>query len=73
MQVNGQGEKKLARKKSLAVGVACVAIFGPVPGSTGRTFEFWVLNKWVFNFCVRSIPLEGNRDGQMKTKHTSPK
>ena len=29
MKVNGPGEYKLARKKSLAVGVACMAIHGP--------------------------------------------
>ena len=28
-----------------------MAIYGPAPGLKGRTFELWVLNKWVFNFC----------------------
>ena len=40
MQVNGPEGYKVARKKSLAVGVACMAIYGPAPG-----FEFWVLNR----------------------------
>ena len=31
-----------------------MAIHGPAPAFKGRTFEFWVLNRWVFNFCVRS-------------------
>ena len=35
-----------SRKKSLAEGVACMAIFWPTPGLIGRTFELWVLNTW---------------------------
>ena len=57
MQVNGPGGLKLARKKSLAVGVACMAICRPAPGLKGRTSELWVINKWVFNFYVRSTLL----------------
>ena len=34
-----------------------MAIYGPAPGLHGRTFEVWVHNRWVFNFCVRSTPL----------------
>ena len=45
---------KLERKKSLAVGVACMAIYGSELGFKGRTFELRVLNKSVFNFYVRS-------------------
>ena len=58
MQVNGPEGYKLARKNSLAVGVACMAIYRPAPGFKGRTFTLWVLNSWVFNFCVRSTPLD---------------
>ena len=43
MQVNGLEGKKLARKKSLAVGVACMATYGPAPGLKGRTFELKLL------------------------------
>ena len=32
-----------------------MATYGPAPGfNEGRAFELWVLNRWVFNFCVRS-------------------
>ena len=34
-----------------------MAIYGPTPGLKGRTFELWVLNTWVFNFCICSTPL----------------
>ena len=40
------------RKKSLAVSVACMAIYWPTPG-----FKLCVLTRWDFNFCVRSSPL----------------
>ena len=46
-----------SRKKSLKVGEACMAISWPTPGFKERTFEFWVLNRWAFNFCVRITPL----------------
>ena len=36
-----------------------MAVYGPVPGLKWRTSELWVLNRWVFNFCVRSTPLRG--------------
>ena len=57
MQVNGPEGYKLTRKKFLAVGAACTAIHGPVPGFKGRAFELWILNRWTFNFCVHSTPL----------------
>ena len=60
MQVNGPEGLKLARKKSLAVSVACMAMYGPAPGLKGRTFELWVFNRWFFfNICVHSIQLWG--------------
>ena len=49
-----------SRKKSLAVGEACMAFFWPTPGLKGRTFEFWALNKWVFNCCIHSTLLWEN-------------
>ena len=52
---------KQERKKSLAVSVACMAIYWPTPGFKGRTFKLCVLTRWDFNFCVRSSPLRGNR------------
>ena len=45
MQVNGPEGSKLARKKSVAVGVACRAMYGQAPGLKGRTFKLWVLNR----------------------------
>ena len=57
MRVNGPEGWKLARKNSLAAGVACMAIYTPVPGLKGRTLELWDLNRWVLNFCIRSAPL----------------
>ena len=48
------------RKKSLAVSVACLAIYWPTPGFKGRTFKLCVLTRWDFNFCVRSSPLRGH-------------
>ena len=47
----------MARKKSLAVSAACMALYGLAPVFKGRTFELWVPNRWRFNFCVRSSPL----------------
>ena len=58
MQVNGPGSVEI-RKKSLAVSVACMAIYWPTPGLKGRTFKLCVLTRWDFNFCVRSSPLRG--------------
>ena len=37
----------------------CTALLWPTPHFKGRTFQLWVLNKRIFNFCVRSIPLRG--------------
>ena len=48
---------KQEKKKSLAVSVACMAIYWPTPGFKGRTFKLCVLTRWDFNFCVRSSPL----------------
>ena len=46
MQVNVPEWYKLARKKSLAVGVACMAIYWPAPGLKGGIFENQVFNRW---------------------------
>ena len=39
-----------------------MASYRPALGFKGRTFELWALNRWVFNFCVRStlqrVPLK---------------
>ena len=37
------------------------------PGLKGRTCELWVLDGWVFNFCVRSTPLRGLRAEKSST------
>ena len=46
MQVNGPEGYKEARKKSLAVSIACMAIYWPTPGFNERTFKPCVLNRW---------------------------
>ena len=38
-KMNGPEGQKLATKKSLAVSVACMAVYGPATDFTGRTFE----------------------------------
>ena len=55
MQVNGPEDEKLARKKALAVSVACTDL----PQALNRNFKLCVYNRWDFNFCVRSSPLRG--------------
>ena len=45
-----------ARKKSLAVSVACMAIYWPTPGFKGRTFKLCVLTRWDFNFSASAAP-----------------
>ena len=51
-----------------------MAIYRPAPGLKGRLFELWVLNRWLFNFCVRSTPLrgleEGRKDGRKEERLT---
>ena len=45
-----------------------MAIYGPAPGSKGRSFELWVLhNRRDLNFCIRSSPLR-ERDNRDSTK-----
>ena len=44
-----------ARKKFLAVSVACMAIYWPTPGFKGRTFKLCVLTRWNFNSRVGII------------------
>ena len=50
-------ERVEIRKKFLAVGAACIAIYWPTTGFKGRTFKLCALNRWEFNFCIRSFPL----------------
>ena len=64
MQVNGPEGYKLTRKKFLAVGAACTAIHGPVPGLKGRAFELWILNRWVLIFCVSCTALREEGGGE---------
>ena len=44
MHVNGPKGKKLARKKSLAVSLACMAIYWSIPGFKGTTIKLCVLS-----------------------------
>ena len=48
------GRVELAKEETLAVSVACVAVYWPTRGFKGRTFQLCVLIRWDFNFCVRS-------------------
>ena len=73
MQVSEPGGWKLARKKSLAVGVACIVIFWPAQGFNGRTFELYVLNRWDLNFCVRSPNCGGGKAEQRTSWKIFPK
>ena len=52
----------------MTVGVAYMAINIPAPGFKERTFELWVLNRWVFNFYVCSTPLRGKGVGERQTQ-----
>ena len=47
MEVNGSEGEKIVRKKSLAVCLACMAMYGPTPCLKGRAFELWVVNRRV--------------------------
>ena len=61
----GEWTGREARKKFLAVSVACLATCWPTPGFKGRTFKLCVLTRRDFNFFVRSSPLRverGNRN-----------
>ena len=40
------GLVEIGQKKSLAVDIACMAIYWPTPGFKGRTFKLCVLNRW---------------------------
>ena len=48
------------RKKSLAVCIACMALYWPTPGFKGRTFKLCILTRWDFNFSIRSSPVQGH-------------
>ena len=62
MQVNGPEGEKQARKTTMAISVACMAIYWPTPGFKGRMCKLCVLNGWDFNFCVHSSPLRGREN-----------
>ena len=64
IQVNGPERSKLARKKSLAVSVACTAIYNwPTPSFKGRTFKFCVLcsQQMGLQFRRPQLPTAGER------------
>ena len=51
-------------KNPLATSVTCMAMYCSTYIYTGfkeKTFKFCVLNRWDFNFCVRSSPLRSCR------------
>ena len=66
------GRVEITRKKSLAVSVACMAIYCPTPGFKfkGRTFKLCVLTRWGFNFCVRSSPMRERNTHTHTHTHT---
>ena len=45
-----------------------MAIFWPTPSFKGKTFELWVINRWVFNFCIHSTPLQGATQQKQSVK-----
>ena len=57
MQANVPEGYESARKTFLAVSIACMAIYWPIPDFKGRTFKLCVLTRWDVNFCVRSSQL----------------
>ena len=59
MQVNGPEWQKLARKKSLAVSVACMAIYCPIPGFKGRNLKLCVLIGFGLLFLRPQLPTAG--------------
>ena len=52
--------------KSLAVGAADVAIYGPAQGLKRRASKLWILKRRVFNFCVRITRLRGHSNEKNK-------
>ena len=42
-----------------------MSVYRPASGSKGRPFESWALNRWIFNFRIRSTPLRFNTAGQL--------
>ena len=49
MKVNAPGRLNLVRKKETPG-----SRFWPIPDFKGRTFELWISNRWVLNFCLLS-------------------
>ena len=45
-----------------------MAMYGPALGLEGRTFELWVLNRWVFNVCVRSTHYGRQNERRLYTR-----
>ena len=56
MQVSGPEGYKLAKLKSLARSVACIAVLGPTTGLKGRILLLRVLKTWGFNFSASAVP-----------------
>ena len=52
-------DRNYPKEEILAVDEACRGIFWPTPGFKVIIFQLWVLNRWVFNFCVRCTPVRG--------------
>ena len=52
-------DRELAKKKSIVVSRAWVAIYLPTLSFKGSILELWVLNGWHLNICVHSSPLVG--------------
>ena len=41
-----------------SLSLTCMAIYWPTLGFKGRTFKLCVFNRWDFNFCICSSPLQ---------------
>ena len=51
------GRVEISKKEIPGSKLACMAVYRPTSGFKG--FKLCVLNRWNFNFCVRSSPLRG--------------
>ena len=50
-----------------------MVMYWPAPGFKGRTFEPWVLDRWVFHLCIWSSPLRGKQKSTSAASITTDK
>ena len=51
------GKVEISNEDIPDAGLEYMTMYWPAPGFKGKTFELWVLNRRVFNFCVHSTLL----------------